>query len=508
MGKNYFRWLFASISLLLTTVSASAQREFYVMGSDNQWNTDIASAVLYETAEGSNVYENDVEFQSLWFYFAEQLTENPNDWEGLAQYTYGPKQDSDPLCVNGCSDLYNPRGGAFRIDRLGTYKVTIDMNTKTVFVGDGNFMRPTTFGKEVYVVGTENVWRLESPQAALAQTEEEGVYSGVVSFKGISEFKILPSTESWAVSYGTSMGFDTDVVGNDNHLTQNGSNIPVFKGTYEVTVDMKRLRLSMKLLDEQREMYILGNDNLWDSNVAGAVLKETGYNSNIYVGNNVTFIGEWFAIFDLLSSDWDVVNSYRFGNTGDPKVTLKEEKVLKQNTETFQIETGTYDVTVDMNKMTILVSPVGWVAPNMIYMVGSSNDWAADKPIATLYEDADNKGVFVGEFTFDDTTQFKFITVLGSWEVDYGMYGTEVPLDTPIEIFLRAGNFELPAGKYGVTLDFNNSCVTFHADTSTSVAGLKANAEGDETVFDLGGVRLGKVNGKRIVIVNGKKTVK
>ena len=86
MGRIYFRWLFALISLLLTTVSASAQREFYIIGSDNQWNTDIASAVLYETSEGSNIYENEVEFQTEWFFFAEQLTENPDDWEGLEQY--------------------------------------------------------------------------------------------------------------------------------------------------------------------------------------------------------------------------------------------------------------------------------------------------------------------------------------------------------------------------------------------------------------------------------------
>ncbi|MDD5787770.1 MAG: SusF/SusE family outer membrane protein [Bacteroidales bacterium] len=508
MGRIYFRWLFALISLLLTTVSASAQREFYIIGLDNQWNTDIASAVLYETSEGSNIYENEVEFQSQWFFFAEQLTENPNDWEGLEQYAYGPEHDSDPLFVNGCSDLYNPRAGAFKIDRVGTFKVTIDMNTKTVFVGDDNFVRPTTFGKEIYIVGTENAWSLESPQATLAQTEEEGVYSGVVNFKGISEFKILPSTDSWTVNYGTSMGFVTDAVGNDNHLTQNGSNIPIFKGSYEITVDMKRLRLNMKLLDEQREMYILGNDNVWNCNEAGAVLKETAYNSNIYVGKNITFAGEWFGLFDLLSNDWEVVNSYRFAPVGDPKITPTVEKVLELNTESFQIEPGTYDVTVDMNKMTILVAPVGWVAPNTIYMVGSSKNWSPSDPIATLYEDNDNKGVFVGEFTFDDTTQFKFITILGSWEVNYGMYGTEVPLSTPIAIYQNGDNFELPAGQYSVTLDTNESFVTFYAAPSSSVDGLKVNTEGDERVFDIGGVRLGKVNGKRIVIVNGKKIVK
>ena len=161
-----------------------------------------------------------------------------------------------------------------------------------------------------------------------------------------------------------------------------------------------------------------------------------------------------------------------------------------------------------MNKMTILVAPVGWVAPNTIYMVGSSKNWSPSDPIATLYDDNDNKGVFVGEFTFDDTTQFKFITILGSWEVNYGMYGTEVPLSTPIAIYQNGDNFELPAGKYSVTLDTNESFVTFYAAPSSSVDGLKVNTEGDERVFDIGGVRLGKVNGKRIVIVNGKKIVK
>lgn len=110
--------------------------------------------------------------------------------------------------------------------------------------------------------------------------------------------------------------------------------------------------------DEPRELYMMGNTGLWNYDISEGTLTETAAGSDIYYGEDIQFSANWFDVFSRLGS-WDA--AYRYGPpANNTEIVIGTPADLQYNTtNSFYISAsdyGTYDVTVDLSQMTILLS--------------------------------------------------------------------------------------------------------------------------------------------------------
>ena len=89
MKKNLLHIFMATFCMMLMAITAQAQ--CFILGSDNKWQTNVASAELQATGT-DGVYEGEVAFTNGAQYFTvvTKLTEAEDDWVGLLPYRYGP----------------------------------------------------------------------------------------------------------------------------------------------------------------------------------------------------------------------------------------------------------------------------------------------------------------------------------------------------------------------------------------------------------------------------------
>lgn len=104
MKKNLLKSVFVTLALAFTAIAAQAQ--CYIIGNDGKWFTNEAGAELQPTAE-AGVYEGDVEFTTSYYFFVTtKLTTEPNDWDGLLPYRYGPaNRESLDITYNPLAEL-------------------------------------------------------------------------------------------------------------------------------------------------------------------------------------------------------------------------------------------------------------------------------------------------------------------------------------------------------------------------------------------------------------------
>lgn len=89
----------ATFCMMLMAITAQAQ--CFILGSDNKWQTNVASAELQATGT-DGVYEGEVAFTNgaQYFTIVTKLTEAEDDWVGLLPYRYGPATNDNLLTVN------------------------------------------------------------------------------------------------------------------------------------------------------------------------------------------------------------------------------------------------------------------------------------------------------------------------------------------------------------------------------------------------------------------------
>lgn len=167
--------------MMLMTITAQAQ--CYIIGSDNKWQTNVASAELQAT-DTEGVYEGVVAFSngSQYFTVVTKLTENDNDWEGLSFYRYGPDFNNEMLTLNTPMTMYAKKDASFMMPAAdGTYRIRVDFNTNKITIL-GNFP------KQVYLIGSNGEFKPNEASETIAMSETEGVYKATVNFEDLYFF--------------------------------------------------------------------------------------------------------------------------------------------------------------------------------------------------------------------------------------------------------------------------------------------------------------------------------
>ena len=233
-------------------------------------------------------------------------------------------------------------------------------------------------------------------------------------------------------------------------------------------------------------VYILGdiNGNNWATNVgvpmtlgADGLYTATIIADGRYGGYN------YFSFTTMLAegaNDWETIAPYRFGAFGEDigNFVVTDEQlgneVLLTSSEfkAFQIPTGTYTLSLNLDEMTLVIEKL--IRPNEVYILGDANGntWAPNVGVpmtlvmdgqftATITVNAQYDGYgFIGftnklsesESGWDDIEPYSFSLVNDdSSFLTEEQFGTELPLS--YESNLSIG---IPEGKYTLTVDLQN----------------------------------------------------
>lgn len=149
------RALFAALSCVAAVcASAAGPRFIYILGYNTAWDMPVhenadkyETSKMYETSDGSNVYEGVFDMPSSWFRFITELSDSSMGTLAYKSNVISPKYDGYPLEPYGNSgafvarnagfDALLPNGveaGSWLLPSVGTYKFIVDMNRELLVV--------------------------------------------------------------------------------------------------------------------------------------------------------------------------------------------------------------------------------------------------------------------------------------------------------------------------------------------------------------------------------------
>ena len=526
MKKSLLKLLMSLLMIMTATVTASAQ--CYILGNDNNWQTNKAGAELQKT-DNEGVYEGEVTFapNAQYFTIVTKLTERSADWDVLREYRYGPAKHNQLLSYNNPETIVGKMETSFQVPGEGTYRLRVDFNAMTVTMLG-------TYPSSLYVLGSKGNFEPTIGEEPLPMTETEGVYKATIEFTN-TRFSIISSENS------KQLGGGRVLINRDNDIAYNDSYFSITKpGTYEVTVDLRNM--TMKLFNETYVpdypdcVYFLGTDGnkVADEGVELTWKDEEG----VYTGW-VNFESNKFYISSALASKsdgWDEIKDYRIGAPTapcnvEPNLTVGVEKgVDSEFLIEFPAETSSYAcVTLDLpnKRMTIYGSdpnyPQGY--PKELYVVGSTGKWYSNIP-ANIISATEVPGIYEGEITFKGEQSSLYFSILKRLAIDWATVNAtrlSPAIDGDIanlneDIIVRKPNLDPGAwkftgepGTYDIRVDLTQGMgvirISEKAETGIVAPNIKTPAK--SYYYDLNGRFLGNVEPQKgIYVVKGKKVIK
>lgn len=526
MKKSLLKLLMSLLMIMTATVTASAQ--CYILGNDNNWQTNKAGAELQKT-DNEGVYEGEVTFapNAQYFTIVTKLTERSADWDVLREYRYGPAKHNQLLSYNNPETIVGKMETSFQVPGEGTYRLRVDFNAMTVTMLG-------TYPSSLYVLGSKGNFEPTIGEESLPMTETEGVYKATIEFTN-TKFSIISSENS------KQLGGGRVLINRDNDIAYNDSYFSITKpGTYEVTVDLRNM--TMKLFNETYVpdypdcVYFLGTDGnkVADEGVELTWKEEEG----VYTGW-VNFESNKFYISSALASKsdgWDEIKNYRIGAPTapcnvEPNLTVGVEKgVDSEFLIEFPAGTSLYAcVTLDLpnKRMTIYNSdsnyPQGY--PKELYVIGSTGKWHYNIP-ANIISATEVPGIYEGEITFKGEQSSLYFSILKRLAIDWATVnatrlspandGDIANLNEDIivgkpNLGPGAWNFTGKPGTYDIRVDLTQGMgvirISEKAETGIVAPNIKTPAK--SYYYDLNGRFLGNVEPQKgIYVVKGKKVIK
>lgn len=526
MKKSLLKLLMSLLMIMTATVTVSAQ--CYILGNDNNWQTNKASAELPKT-DIDGVYEGEVTFapNANYFGIVTKLTEKPGQWSVLREYRYGPAKGNQLLSYDNPAAMVFQKDASFKVPGEGTYRLRVDFNAMTVTMLG-------TYPSSLYVLGSKGNFEPTIGEESLPMTETKGVYKATIEFTN-TKFSIISSENS------KQLGGGRVLINRDNDIAYNDSYFSITKpGTYEVTVDLRNM--TMKLFNETYVpdypdcVYFLGTDGnkVADEGVELTWKDEEG----VYTGW-VNFESNKFYISSALASKsdgWDEIKDYRIGAPTapcnvEPNLTVGVEKgVDSEFLIEFPAGTSLYAcVTLDLpnKRMTIYNSdsnyPQGY--PKELYVVGSTGKWYNNIP-ANIISATEVPGIYEGEITFKGEQSSLYFSILKRLAIDWATVnatrlspandGDIANLNEDIivgkpNLSPGAWKFAGEPGTYDIRVDLTQGMgvirISEKAETGIVAPNIKTPAK--SYYYDLNGRFLGNVEPQKgIYVVKGKKVIK
>ncbi|MBQ8395928.1 MAG: hypothetical protein IJX54_02900, partial [Oscillospiraceae bacterium] len=272
---------------------------------------------------------------------------------------------------------------------------------------------------------------------------------------------------------------------------------------------------------EKVNMYIFGSFNNWDPATS---VEMTMASEGVYTIEDLELTGDHnFGLSTVQSANWDEVNASRYGFEVDNTVAVLDEPnaIVKGQGAIQAPWAGVYDITVDLNAMTITLTtetPDPNVKPaSTLYILGNVNGglWNPANAVAMT---SSEEGKFEVQVTVDANDSgrgtFIFTENAGSWdEINKGVrYGSEydgclLATDAAIELIKGSeASWAIAAGEYKFVVDVVACTVT-----ATKISGIgEIEAESAAPVYyNLQGIEVANPeNGKVYIVKRGNKVAK
>ncbi|MBR5551208.1 MAG: SusF/SusE family outer membrane protein [Muribaculaceae bacterium] len=373
----------------------------------------------------------------------------------------------------------------------------------------------------LYITGA-NVGGNWDPANAAEFTFDGSNYT-IVLDETASEFKISTTKGSWDEFNAGNLAVDAAITnGGTVNLSVNkdGGNIVLpWAGVWTITVagDFSTLTATTETPRPDNfpaTIYMVGHDGAWDPANPLEIAGEYG----VYTMEGVEFTNTEFKISTSKGS-WSEFNANCYDATST--VAIGEPATLKKGDQNIKIAaTGKYDVTIDLENMTItLTGKVEY--PEVIYVLGNVNgySWSTSEGVALAHV---GDGVYEGEFVVDNADNgfgyFTFVTTLGAdWDaVNAGTrYGAE-EVDLLVEAngsYTMTDNWgsgtqswKSAAGTCTVRVDVVNNKLNILE--FTGVEGVEFDENAPVEYYNLNGVKVENPTNGTFIKVQGNKTAK
>ncbi|MBR5639667.1 MAG: DUF5115 domain-containing protein [Muribaculaceae bacterium] len=274
--------------------------------------------------------------------------------------------------------------------------------------------------------------------------------------------------------------------------TENPQAYKIPAGEYTLTVDLENLTLTIggEIPVENNNVYILGqaNGNTWGA-ATGVEMEYSEFEGVKMYTALVDFAGEndgysYFSFTKALAennNDWDAIADQRFGAESDGLLIAGELfetplNLTAENPQAFKIAEGKYLLEVNLEAMTLTVTPTMPLIPENVYILGEVNGNSWDPSVGVQMTSEDGK-IFTAAITTKESgySYFGFTTMLAEnaddWDgiasYRFGAQGdanylvTEELLNT--EIPLTAENYQaiqMAPGTFNLSLDLENMKLT------------------------------------------------
>ena len=170
------------------------------------------------------------------------------------------------------------------------------------------------------------------------------------------------------------------------------------------------------------ELYIIGSEYNWDPSTGQKLTKgENGVYTGVITGPCN------FTIAETIDPSWDVVNASRYGfEVDNTAAVLNETMPIVKGTGAIKVnDTGTFDITVDLKNMTVLVTGEAVVEyPEALYFLGTIKDHLWDPAVDTFKADSitaghyEIKGLQLEAAASDNAYAYFGMTAeVGGWDV-------------------------------------------------------------------------------------------
>ncbi len=249
---------------------------------------------------------------------------------------------------------------------------------------------------------------------------------------------------------------------------------------------------------ENEKVYILGqaNGNTWGA-ATGVEMEYYEWEGVKEYSAFVEFAGEndgysYFSFTKKLAennNDWDAIADQRFGSESDGFLIIGEQfetplPLTYENPQAFKIAAGKYILVVNLEAMTLTVTPTMPPIPANVYILGevNGNQW---NPAVGVEMTSEDGNIFTAQITTKETgfSYFSFTRMLADAESETGwddiapyrfgavsagdpnfivteeLLGTEIALTT--ENYLA---FQMAPGTFALSLDLENMKLTINGE--------------------------------------------
>lgn len=217
----------------------------YVTGNIEGSDWDPANPIELEMV-GTDIFRGEITFTEATSYFA--IATEKGDWDTFNAARWGA---SDALLTEGAVLDLVPQDGSDQCVTIaaGTYMITVNMVTKQIVIGEGDWGTDTTPGKyeHIYVTGNVEGSQWDPANPIELQMVGKDVFRGEVTFIGadggeISYFAISSKMGDWDAFNGDRWGSGNKELTDGEYLvlSQEGTDqcVTIANGTYTITVNM------------------------------------------------------------------------------------------------------------------------------------------------------------------------------------------------------------------------------------------------------------------------------